>query len=73
MTWETSTFKEHKKMGKIARVGECRFIDGMREVKRILWHDKENDKLYVIYNGEAEPFRPYSERCQVHEFIIGRI
>jgi hypothetical protein len=73
MTIQTMRFRADKLLGYVTKGNKVRFIDGMREYERVLWHDEADGNDYVILNGEAEIFTPYSDRCQVHEFVIGWI
>ena len=48
-------------------------MDGNTEHERVLWRDAEMGAEYVIYNGEAYPFKRWRRQEQGEDYIIGRI
>lgn len=73
MTLATMLFKARKERGYIKKVGKGRFMDGNTEHERVLWRDAEMGAEYVIYNGEACPFKRWRRQEQCADYIIGRI
>ena len=70
MTHKTEMFLKAKGNHMITRIGEARFIVGNKEYKRILFYNDEDNKNYVIFNGEAEVFKLYSSQF-TSEYMIG--
>lgn len=74
ISWETAYFKRCRERGSVTNVGKASFYDGMARKERTLWHNAEDGKDYVMLNGNACTFYPYSETAQQHDgLIIGHI
>lgn len=69
----TALFKVGKKLGALVNKGECRFIVGKREYKRTLWFGGVNGEHFVFFHGQWHKYRPYSDKCQIYDYTIGRI
>ena len=75
MTLATWCFKYDKERGLVSKAGTGAFFDGNTETRRVIWHNADNGKLYVILRGEAYEFKPYPADCQIdgYGYTIGHI
>lgn len=70
MTKKTEMFLEAKGNHMITKIGKARFLDGNKEHERILYYNDEDNKNYVIFNGEAEVFKLYSSQF-TNKYLVG--
>jgi hypothetical protein len=70
MTNKTEMFLKAKEHHMTTKIGEARFLIGNREHQRILYYNDEDNKNYVIFNGEAEVFKLYSSQF-TNKYLVG--
>ena len=74
MTMTTYCFTAHKRDGFVRKIGTAWFLDGNRHTVRTLWYDTKDMTPYVILNGNAYGFKPYTNQPYEDDgIIIGHI
>lgn len=73
MTIQTFSFMSDKKAGKVKKIGRAAFLNGRTRFERALYHNDNDNKLYVILNREACVFTPYVAGRPVCGITLGWI